>query len=82
MSDSLKTELETFEAKRQELLARGEGKFVLIQGSSVIGVYDTRADALNIGYEKFGAAPFLVKEIVQVDTPLNFTSFKIAALCR
>lgn len=62
--DRLKKELETYEARKQELLGLGEGKYVLIQDSSVIGVWDTYEDALKMGYEKFGVAtPFLVKQI-------------------
>ena len=31
-------------------------------------------DAINQGYEKFGLVPFLVKQVVPVETSLDFTS--------
>jgi len=63
---ALEQELETYKAKLAELTAN-EGKFVLIQGSDVAGVFDTYADAIKEGYEKFGLKPFLVKQIHAVE---------------
>lgn len=73
-SDTLKTELETHEDHKQELLASGEGKYVLIQGHHVVGVWDTYEDALKEGYEKFGVdTPFLVKPISGFEIIHSFT---------
>jgi hypothetical protein len=64
---ALERELTTYQQKRQELLA-SEGKFVLIHGADVAGIWDTYEDALKIGYEKYGLKPFLVRRIEAVDT--------------
>ena len=61
MSD-LELELATYEKKLPELQAEN-GKFVLIKGFDIIGVYDTYADALNVGYQKFALERFLVKQV-------------------
>ena len=47
------------------LLADGyEGKHVLVQGDQVLTVWDTLADALQAGYERFGLdVPFLCQPI-------------------
>ncbi|MFN0053922.1 MAG: hypothetical protein ACKV0T_17220 [Planctomycetales bacterium] len=72
--DRLKKELETFEAHREELVGRSEGKFVLIQDVNVVGEWDTYEDALKTGYEKFGLnTPFLVKQITSFERALFFT---------
>ncbi len=60
--EHLKTELDTYEHNKENLLDR-EGKFVLIHGTDILGVWDTYADALQAGYQKCGLKPFLVKQI-------------------
>jgi hypothetical protein len=50
------------------LLAAGhEGKYVLIRGDDLEGVFDTQEDALNAGYDKFGLTPFFVHQIWAVE---------------
>ncbi len=72
--DSLRQELETYEAHREQLLGDARGKYVLIRGDSVIATYDTEQDAINEGYRQFGNVPFFVKRIAAVDEPANFLS--------
>lgn len=74
MTDLLTAELKTYEEHRNELLGTSEGKFVLIHGTEVIGVYESQRDAIAEGYKRFGNVPFLVKQIVKVEIPLNFSS--------
>jgi hypothetical protein len=64
---ALEREYETYQKKRQELL-KDEGKFVLIHGDEVVGVWDTWEEALNAGYDKYGLPPFMVQKIEAVDT--------------
>jgi hypothetical protein len=64
---ALETELKTYTDKLTELLPN-EGKFVLIHGSEVVGLYVAYEDALNIGYERFKLEPFLVKRIQATET--------------
>lgn len=70
----LETELKTYERHRDHLLGTAEGKFVLISNEQVIGVYDSKMDAITQGYQKVGNVPFLVKQVVKVETPQNFIS--------
>lgn len=74
MTTVLDTELNTFERHRDHLLATAEGKFVLIRNGEVVGVYDSKMDAIAHGYEKFGNVPFLVKQVVKIEAPQNFIS--------
>lgn len=68
----LETEQETYARELPTLLASA-GKFVLIQGDSVAGIYDTYADALKVGYERFGLSPFFVKQIEMAQNVHCFT---------
>jgi hypothetical protein len=71
MPEPLEQELATYNAKLGELLSN-VGKFVLIKGDAVEGVYDTYADALKVGYERFKLAPFMVKQIAPAEQVLFF----------
>jgi hypothetical protein len=66
----LDQELATFQAKLPELLRQDAGRFVLIHGDDVAGVWDTKAAALEEGYRRFGLDAFLVKRIVANEKPL------------
>ena len=76
-SSTLDKELEYFDQHRTELLGRAKGKFALIKNEELVDIFDSQVDAIRTGYRKFGHVPFLVKQIVAVDVPLNFTSFNI-----
>ena len=56
------TERAAYNANLDELLAH-EGKFVVIRGETSAGTRDTYERVIELGYERFGAVPFLVKKI-------------------
>lgn len=72
--NTLSKELKTYEENKTRLIKEANGKFVLIKGEEIINVYDTQMDAIKVGVDKFGNAPFLVKKIEEVDQRQNFTS--------
>lgn len=74
MPDLLDTELKTYEQQRDRLLGTYEGKYVLIHGNEVVGAYTSKMDAIMLGYQRFGNVPFLVKQVLRVETPENFVS--------
>jgi hypothetical protein len=76
---ALEKELETYRLHRERLLA-DEGKFVVIHGESILGVFTSYEDALKAGYEKCKLEPFLVKKIQAVD-PVHFISRDIKLAC-
>jgi hypothetical protein len=63
---ALEKELETYKKNLSRLVA-DEGKFALVHGEEVAGVFGTYEDALKEGYQKFGLTPFLVKKIQAVE---------------
>ena len=74
---SLERELAYFDHHRSELVQRAKGKFALIKCETLIGIYDDQLAAIEAGYREVGDEPFLVKQIAEVDMPVNFTSFNI-----
>lgn len=70
----LEKETKYFEKKLPELIPTKVGKFVLIKDERIEGIYDALNDALKSGYEKFKDQPFLVKQIVPAQQPLNFAN--------
>ncbi len=68
----LERELQTFEEHREELVGTSRGKFVLIHDGDIVGTFESKKDAIGVGYRTLGNVPFLVKEVVPVDTPLDF----------
>lgn len=60
---ALEQELETFESKLPELRATHEGEFALVHGTEIVGIFPTRNDAVDAGYDKFGLTPFFVQRI-------------------
>jgi hypothetical protein len=74
---NLQVELSHYQKSRPTLMSSA-GKFVLIKGEEVVGVYDSYEDALKFGYEKFGLDPFLVKRIAPAEQVSFFTRDLIA----
>ena len=66
----LQPELDFFERIRSELFARSAGKYALVKGAALLGVYDTELEAVRVGYQQTGNEPFLVKQIVARDVPV------------
>ncbi len=67
--DVLQEELAFFEEKKPELLKTHPGQFALIKGRVLIGIFPTREEAYTQGANKFGSEAFLIKQIVEKETP-------------
>ncbi|UDY35525.1 hypothetical protein [Dermatobacter hominis] len=74
MAEQLERELKRFQELHQELLSTSPEKYVLIHEDQLVGSYDTESDAINEGYRRFGNVPFLVKQVLATERPLNFLS--------
>jgi hypothetical protein len=69
---ALEKELQTYRRELPKLLGQ-EGKYALVQGDALAGVWDTYEDAIQAGYDKFGLKPFLVKQILAVEQVHSIT---------
>jgi len=74
---ALREELDFFEHHRFELLERHPGKYALVKGSELAGIFESETDAVGAGYRRYGNEPFLVKRIVEADLPLPFATFNL-----
>ena len=59
----LDKELKFFEAKKAEWMKIHPGKFVLVKGTELLGVFDTADAAVTEGAKRFGADSFLVRQV-------------------
>jgi hypothetical protein len=66
---ALEREIETYRCELPDLLAH-KGKYVVIHGDEVAGVFDGFEDALTVGYARFGGNPFLVRKISETEKVL------------
>jgi hypothetical protein len=65
---ALEIEIEYYNELRPELLKEhGEGKFVLIKGRELLGVFDTNEEAYSAGFDAYGFVSFLLRPIRKVD---------------
>jgi hypothetical protein len=70
--EALYLEWNTYRRIVGRLLAEGnEGRFVLIKGEEVLGLYDTREAARAAGLARFLLEPFLVKPLCVEEPPLR-----------
>lgn len=63
----LAAECATFETLRAELCGLHLGRWVLIKGEEVLGVFDRRSHAICYGFQNLGRGPFLTKQILPED---------------
>lgn len=77
----LKKELNYFISIKDDLLKDSEGKFALIKGNSLIGVYKTPKSAYLAGLKKIGRTQFLIKEIVKEEVPESIPTITQNLIC-
>jgi len=63
MSVALEKEMSVYAKKLAEFAVSHQGKYVLIHGEDVVDFFSSYDDAIKAGYDKFGLAPFLVKQV-------------------
>jgi hypothetical protein len=77
----LDQELETFRRELQKMLAEHPGEYVLIHGDDVNSFWPTEDDAYVAGCDRFGLAPFLVKQVLESE-PVAYSYLDIHRRCR
>jgi hypothetical protein len=64
---TLDTELRHFDSIKADLLRHHAGKYALIIGSELLGVFDQREEAYKVGVDGRGNVPMLIKRIAPED---------------
>jgi hypothetical protein len=74
----LEKELAAYEAAKPGLLPQELSRFVLIRDGQLVDTFDAESDAITAGYQRFGNVPFLVKQVTEVECPINILSDLLA----
>ncbi len=77
---SLETELQYFQAHREELLEHYEGSYVLIVGDDLLGAFTTEAEAYAAGLRKVGNRPFLIRRVTREDEIVRMPALTLGML--
>lgn len=64
---ALDTELRYFESIKGDLLQHHEGKYALVIGTDLVGVFDHSEEAYKAGIEQRGNVPMLIKRVSKDD---------------
>jgi hypothetical protein len=68
----IEAEWNCFRRERPRLLAEGhEGRWVLIKGEEIVGVFDTWREARRAGLQQFGLVPMLVQQLLRCYRPIR-----------
>ncbi|MCY4100305.1 MAG: hypothetical protein OXF46_05230, partial [Rhodobacteraceae bacterium] len=60
---NLTEEIKAYEEKRRELERDHFGKWVIVHDKVIIGFYETFQDVATEAVDRFGAGPYLIREI-------------------
>lgn len=73
--EPLAEEWETYRREAGRLLAEGnEGRYILIKGGEIIGIWDTRKEAFAAAGQRFPLQPYLVHQIQERERLLYMVS--------
>ena len=61
----LRPEIKAYEGMLDSLKKHHAGKFVIIKGGELRGVYDTFDTAARNAIREFGAGPYLIREVAE-----------------
>jgi hypothetical protein len=73
---ALEDELQFYRMNVLEMLGDNdvnEGKYIVIKNIDFQGPFDTYEEALEVGYNRFGLVPFLVKKLERNESILYFS---------
>ncbi|HEV3255299.1 MAG TPA: hypothetical protein VG013_00335 [Gemmataceae bacterium] len=76
--DQLFAEWTSYRREAGRLLGEGrEGKYLLIKGAEIVGIWDTQEDATAEGYDRYGHQPFLVHQLREREPVLRCISVRL-----
>lgn len=68
----IETEWNIYRRELPRLLAEGqEGRWVLIKGEQIVGLFESRDEAVQAGYKSFGIVHLLVQEVLRWQRPIR-----------
>ncbi len=76
----LEQELRYFAAHKNEWLQPHKGQYALVKGEELLGTFTSFEETFDAGVEKLGNVPFLVKQILEKDTEVQFPALAVGVL--
>ena len=73
MSDTLKKEFEFYLSHQDEMIARYDGKVIVIKNRGVLGVYDTHVAAFTETVKQHERGTFLIQRVSEGDEAYTAT---------
>jgi hypothetical protein len=77
---ALETELKFFKENHDKWKKSYTGKFALVKGGELIGVYDSPDKAYDEGAKRFGTASFLVRQIGVADSDVQIPALTLGLI--
>jgi hypothetical protein len=76
----LKKELQFYSSIKQTLLPQHEGKFALIHGEELVGIFTSDSDAYREGIKQFGQTPFLIQYVTEKEETEKYPSLVLGLI--
>ncbi|MGI9168348.1 MAG: hypothetical protein ACR2G5_18525 [Pyrinomonadaceae bacterium] len=76
----LEKERQFYADRLAEWLSRFPGKFVVVKGQELLGVFDTVEEALAEGARRFALEPFLVRRVQPTQDEVNIPALSLGIL--
>ncbi len=73
IQDPLRVEKGYLKTNQAELAAKYPGKYLVIQGESVVGAFDSYEEGVKAGATALGVGPFLVRSVHRPDEDETLT---------
>lgn len=76
----LEQERAIYDEKKKDWLAQYSGRFVVVKGDDLIGVYNTIDEAIAEGARRFGLSSFLVRQVLPVQEEVRIPALTMGLL--
>jgi len=76
----LEKELSYFEKNKEKWLGQYDGKFVLIKGEELAGVYDTNEQALTAAASLYGLTSYLIRRVTKNQEDIKLPALTLGLL--
>jgi hypothetical protein len=69
-----------YDAHREELLSTYRGRYVVVKGKALVGVFNTVEEALSEGARQFGVESFLVRRVEEFEKTAQIPALTLGLL--
>jgi hypothetical protein len=77
---TLQVERKYFEENRARWVRRYHGRFALVKGRELVGVFNTVEEALGEGARRYGLTPFLVRQVTEEQKRVSIPALALGLL--